>query len=68
MELVALLWSCWCFSYLTITAYRPYCTHHQDYRGAIAHYTLAIEAAKSELEDADTDESVATETTSLLAS
>ena len=68
VELVALLWSCWCFSYLTITAYRPYCTHHQDYRGAIAHYTLAIEAAKSELEDADTDESVATETTSLLAS
>ena len=41
---------------------------HQDYRGAIAHYTLAIEAAKSELEDADTDESVAAETAPLLAS
>eukprot|EP00561_Arcocellulus_cornucervis_P013447 CAMPEP_0185804310 /NCGR_PEP_ID=MMETSP1322-20130828/3173_1 /TAXON_ID=265543 /ORGANISM="Minutocellus polymorphus, Strain RCC2270" /LENGTH=535 /DNA_ID=CAMNT_0028500275 /DNA_START=17 /DNA_END=1621 /DNA_ORIENTATION=- len=40
----------------------------KDYRGAIAHYTLAIEAAKSELEDADADEFVATETTSLLAS
>ena len=41
-------------------------THSIDYRGAIAHYTLAIETAKSELEDAD--ESVATETRPLLAS
>jgi len=38
----------------------------KDYRGAIAHYTLAIEAAKSDLEDAD--EPLATETRPLLAS